>query len=364
MANLTDFFGSPGDLDKNLSENTKYTLMLADNEVLKFDLATYEFKLINRDLLPIALTKADERMLVAALKEWLQNRAIQVGRSHKDKILKACGLSGVNDLYMLISQYRALSLTDNYWIKGLEEDVSYSEVNLFDNPFSKAMFPVALVGIGDLTLRNATPELNQRGVMAKAFCRTPAGIYLYKTGDAKKLRAECFASKIASYCGMYSVVYKNVRKATAACTRCKLETSKTLNWVPARDFIAVGVNPSAPALKFSPQRYYEMRIFDYIAGNIDRHNENWSFEVDNANNILGLSKLYDFDNCFIASDTEVSGIDLKPLEQAAIESFKAMNTQDYFTSVKGYLRSCKQKDKDLAAYTLRRIEVLERSVRL
>lgn len=357
MMKLTDVFGSTGDEGSALLKCTKYTLMFAESVVLHFDLATHEFHLVNRSLLPIALTRVQDRAMVSALKEWLQNRAIQVGRSHKDKILKVCGLSSTADLYTLISQYRALSLTDNYWIRGFDEGCTYSEVNLHTNPFSRAMFPVALTGEGELTLKDATPELNQRGVMAKAYHRETSGIYLYKTGESRKLLIECFASRVAEHCNMSSVSYRRVHLGKHECVRCKLETSTELNWIPARDFSIAGVNPVALALKLSPKRFCEMRIFDYITGNMDRHNENWSFEVDNDNNILGLSKLYDFDNCFLAPENYASQIDLKPLRQAAIECFIFLNDPSYFRRLEGFLGSSKQ--RKLADYVAQRVSVLK-----
>lgn len=351
---VTDAFNSA---DISLCRGTRYTLMLADNAVLHFDLATSKYRFVDRSLLPVALVRTAADSIVPALKEWLLNRAIQVGRSHKDKILKVCGLSGSADLYTLISQYRALSLTDNYWIRRYDENCAYSEVNLHTNPFSKALFPIALTGVGDLSLRDATPELNQRGVMAKAYRREDSGIYIYKTGKSHKIQIECFASRVAEYCGMYSVIYRNVHLGKYDCVKCKVETSPQLNWVPARDFITAGVDAVRLALMTVPQRFYEMRIFDYITGNSDRHNENWSFEVDNSNGILGLSKLYDFDNCFTAAENDPSQIDLKPAHTAALEAFASLGEPDYFRRLEGFLGSSKQ--RNLADYVMRRVHILK-----
>lgn len=354
MIKLTDVFSSTG---SGLVRDTGYVLMLADEVVLHFDLATLECSVINKSLLPVALMNVNKSFLVPALKEWLQNRAIQVGRPHRDKILKVCGLSGTADLYTLISQYRALSLTDNYWVRKYDECCTYSDVNLYTNPFSRALFPIALTGKGELSLRDATPELNQRGVMAKAYRREDSGIYIYKTGDRCKIIAECFASKVAEYCSMYSVRYSHTHLGKHDCVKCKIETSPQLNWIPVRDFSSVGVNPVALALETSPQRFYEMRIFDYITGNSDRHNENWSFEVNNFNDILGLSKLYDFDNCFTAKENDSSQVDLKPLKFAAIEAFRAIGNAQYFSRLEGFLGSTKQ--RTLADYVMHRVLVLK-----
>lgn len=158
---------------------------------------------------------------------------------------------------------------------------------------------------------------------------------------------------------MYSVIYSHVHLGKHSCVKCKLETSYHLNWVPARDFSTAGINPIKLALKLTPQRFYEMRIFDYITGNSDRHNENWSFEVDNFNRILGLSKLYDFDNCFIAGEMDPSQIDLKPAYLAATEAFRALGDSNYFKRLEGFLGSSKQ--RDLADYVMHRIRILQQS---
>ncbi len=336
-----------------------HTLMLAEQEVFHFDMTTYEYEMIDRSLVPHAISRASGN-LVYALRTWLQERAIQVNRSNKDKILKACGMSGAYDILTLITRYRALSLLDNYWIKGYDEDVRYADVNLYENSFSRAMYSVALYGAEGITIQGATPEINQRGTMAKAYKRTNGGIYLYKTGIADKIRTELFASKVAQYCGMSSVEYHNVHTKHSNCVRCRLETSTQIGWIPAKDITNSGRNPVELAKELSPQRYHEMRIFDYIAGNTDRHNENWAFEVNNRNRILGLSRMYDFDNCFCADDTTTSHIDLKPLKKAALQSFPVIGDAQYFTRLKGFLRSCRQ--RDLAAYVLERVRILEQSI--
>lgn len=334
-------------------------LMLADSDVVVFNLSNYSYKIVNQSLLPVALRCVNSGAFVSALLDWFKMRAIQVSRKNRDKILKCSGFSSDHDMITLLVRYRALSLQDNYWVRGVSELVRYSDVNLYQNSFSKGMFSVALFGVAGLTINGSTPEVNQRGCMAKAYKRTATGVYLYKTGSISKIKAELFASRVAEYCDMYSVRYKQVTTSNHVCVRCKLETSESLSWVHARDFQHGGISPVELALKLSPRRYHEMRVFDFIVGNIDRHNENWAFEVDNENRVLGLSKMYDFDNCFLADKDTVSHIDMQLLCTAAIASFKYL-PRAYFTRVKGYLRSqTYSSNSKFARYTLDRISYLE-----
>lgn len=335
-------------------------LMLGNNFVVRFNISSYEYQILNPSLVPFAIRNViNSPAFVSALMDWFKGRAIQVSRVNRDKILKASGFSGGNDIYTLLIRYRALSLLDNYWVRGIDEQISYADVNLYQNSFSKVMFDIALLGAEDLTISDATPEVNQRGCMAKAFKRESDSIYLYKTGSMDKIRAEVFASNVAQYCGMSSVIYKQVTTAHHVCVKCKLETSPSIGWLHARDVIQGGVSPVDLAIQLSSYQYHEMRVFDFITGNIDRHNENWAFEFDNMNTILGLSKLYDFDNCFAADSNTVSQIDMQPLKLAALDSYNCLKSP-YFGRLKGYLRSqLKTSNSGFANYVLDKVLYLE-----
>ena len=321
------------------AQANEFEFMLAEQLIAKLDLTTHNCVVLNRDLLPYALYKVDSSVIYDALIRWIQQRTLPVSRKHSTSILKACGLSGVSDIEVLLRNFHALSLTDNYWFKEANSNLTYESINLYDTSFNE-LVTVALHGELNLSLRDNSPDLNLRGNLAKCYKREDSGIYLYKTSHQERVYAEVFASKLALHCGFDAVRYVQTHHKKKLCSKCPLETTAQISWVPARDITLAGIDPKSAALKLSPVRFYQMLVFDYIAGNIDRHNENWSFEMDNSGRLIGLSKLYDFDNCFLADSKTTSLITLHPLLQDAVFSANILRlTDEWFNKVYGFLNS-------------------------
>ena len=82
-------------------------------------------------------------------------------------------------------------------------------------------------------------------------------------------------------------------------------------------------------IRLDPVTYYGMNILDYLIGNIDRHQENWGFMVDNSTNEpVALYPLMDFNQSFKMYDSidggkclTVHGLETSQRE-AAIEAVK------------------------------------------
>lgn len=69
----------------------------------------------------------------ADLNDWWINRSIPASRSGLRNILETLGITTPS---ALLTRCYGLSLSDQYWIKPENADVSWSKVNFFENPFS------------------------------------------------------------------------------------------------------------------------------------------------------------------------------------------------------------------------------------
>lgn len=331
------------------SEPTRYELCLADNTALTFDTATHSCTVVNRDILPVALYRVDSTQMYSAIVDWLIRRALPVSRQNYEGIIKSAGLSSNTDTLSLITTYHALSLVDNYWIRSVGSDVKYSDVNLYLNHFSD-LLAVSLLGGKPLTITGTTPDINQRGCMAKCYSREPDGIYIYKYSKySEKIYAEVFASRIAQVCGFDTIAYTLVYKRKKLCSKCHIGTSKEIGWVSASEISLAGYNPKELALNLSPNRLYQMFLIDYLTGNIDRHNENWSFAMDNSGRILGLTPLYDYDNCFLADENTISKVTLHKLRVDAQLAMNKLPDSDEILE-RAHLFINSNKDTDNACY--------------
>lgn len=78
------------------------------------------------------LTPPGGRLSVDMLRKWWNRRAVPIGQGNMKRILLDQGICSTQE-YML--KNCGLSLTDHYWIKPVESDLTWERVNLFTNPF-------------------------------------------------------------------------------------------------------------------------------------------------------------------------------------------------------------------------------------
>ena len=100
-----------------------------------------------------------------AMKKWWHGRKISNSRSGIRDILEGLGIP---DAMPLVLGSMGMSLSDHYWIRPTDSDISWEEVNLFDNPFSDDLGDV-LFGMMDATwgLDLTSPDGTTDGVLKK-----------------------------------------------------------------------------------------------------------------------------------------------------------------------------------------------------
>ena len=68
-----------------------------------------------------------------AVKKWWYGRKIPNSRSGIRDVLEGLGIP---DAMPLVLGSMGMSLSNHYWIRPTDSDISWEDVNLFDNPFS------------------------------------------------------------------------------------------------------------------------------------------------------------------------------------------------------------------------------------
>jgi hypothetical protein len=90
----------------------------------------------NRHLMPWGLGDGDD-----GLYGWLERRALPHNRKNAARIARALGFAP-GDLEAAYSVTMGLSLNDSYWTPAAGSTSSFADVNLYENPFSEALFSV------------------------------------------------------------------------------------------------------------------------------------------------------------------------------------------------------------------------------
>ena len=230
--------------------------------------------------------------------------------------------------------YHAVSLTDVYWVRKQGENVSYKEINLYDNPLNNAVVELSLKGRQmTVTNRELAPDLSTRGCFPKAWIRGEGGFKLLKDGGEDAVRRELLASKICQCFDIPQVKYTQGFYEDQIVSESEIITSKDRSMVSKFAFDIYAVNNDIDTIEvcmdLDPVTFYGMNILDYLTGNTDRHPENWGFFVDNkTNECISLYPIMDFNQCFLAYDT-IDGANCQTLyprritqREAAIEAVK------------------------------------------
>ena len=270
---------------------------------------------------------------------WCASRVLSLDRTYAKEIMNSLGVSQAvtdQDRAQISLSYHCVSLNDVYWVRTEGEAVTFTELNLYDNPLNEALIPLPLKG-KHLTVTNQelAPDLSTKGCFPKAWIRTGNEFRLLKDGGEDVVRRELLASKICQCFDIPQVAYEEYFYDGEVVTQSTIVTSKRYSMVSKMAYDVYAINNDLDTIeeciRLDPIAYYGMNVLDYLVGNTDRHPENWGFLIDNeTNRPVSLYPLMDFNMSFQAYDT-LDGANCQTVDsrrctqrEAAIEAVQAI----------------------------------------
>lgn len=127
---------------------------------------------------------------VLSLSKWWDQRSIPASRTGLQRLLDSAGL---DDARALLTRSYGLSLSDQYWIRPEGSDVSWEDVNFFDNGFSDEVGRLLLgmeVGMGEIDLMS--PDNTSDGNLVKMWRDEGDGCFTLLKGGSPPFRQEPF----------------------------------------------------------------------------------------------------------------------------------------------------------------------------
>ena len=255
---------------------------------------------------------------VTEFQHWCASRMLSLDRTHAKAILNAIGaLQNPTDADRanIALSCHCVSLTDVYWVRERGDDVTFAQINIYENSLNEAIVELSLKGKA-LTVTNQeliTPralahDLSTRGLFPKAWIRRGDSFILLKDGGADTVRRELLASAVCRCFDVPQVLYEPGEYGGEPISQSPIVTSIERSIITMRAFEIRCMNEDLDYLeevkKLDAHAYYGMNILDYLTGNVDRHMENWGLWVDNRINApICLHPLMDFNQCFGAYDT-------------------------------------------------------------
>lgn len=239
----------------------------------------------------------------ANINDWIDGRQIAKHRVSIERLMRELGLTTRHDF---IAMARCLSLTDTFWMKRADEEVTWNEVSLYRNPFDDVIARIAFDGTGMCGQRNSptSPEYATSGSFAKCWVREEGEISLLKRGSSGYANAgfepysEVLAAQLLDAASIDHVPYAVVNYHGKLASKCPLFTSEDAGFVAVHRFFAEPFDvPDMLAFcekHGAEESFREMVVMDAVMANVDRHAGNYGFLVDNATGeVLRMAPLFD-----------------------------------------------------------------------
>ena len=257
---------------KNEDYNFTGYLMYKDKEIAEIKDTNF-IKSLEDKLLPIIMINKN----IGSFESWLQTRVIDTHRTNTRQIRRRLSVRTEVPKEIVIKA-RAVSITDNYWLKWDNESITYNEVR---SRLSDGLNTVALYGNtieSNFTDSDISPELTNIGSFEKCWKLIDGHWYMIKKGSYKENFAEVLVSNIALSLGFKAVEYEAIDDGKLV--KCKdFTNSGEVDFEPmfsfVRDYWEVDDSIKIIDELGYMQDFLDITFMDALCYNIDRHTFNF-----------------------------------------------------------------------------------------
>ena len=244
---------------------------------------------------------------------WLASRAIDAHRPNSRLLKKALRLAERDDISTVLSVH-AVTVTDTYWIKDANSDLTWEDVRFKKDYFSTLALKgdyssFAVAGAS----RNAhTQELTNIGSFEKCWRLKDSVWWLYKQADALELFSEYFISLLGKRLGFDMAEYvpcsDYVRPKTRAIKTRDFTNGASVNFEPLYAIMGEDVENYIRTYNVLEQfgqdvasDYVSIVFMDALCANPDRHSFNLGVLRDvDTGKVLRLAPNFDNNMALIA----------------------------------------------------------------
>jgi hypothetical protein len=241
----------------------------------------------------------------ADLNQWWGGRSIPASRSG---LREALGILGVSSSAALIEKCYGLSLSDQYWMKPENAELSWDSINFFENDFSKDIGEILFGNVPKGELNLVSPDNTSDGWLRKKWIIAEGKRFLKKGGSGVFEQEPCNEVIASAVCRRLGIPHANYTLSVENGKTYSLSEnfiSKNTELIPAWRIVKTlerrGGKFShflrcAEELGISDLRepLYKMLTLDFIIMNEDRHLGNFG-AVRNADTLkwIGFAPIYD-----------------------------------------------------------------------
>ncbi len=246
------------------------------------------------------------------LSGWFKNRGIPSWRDKLDLLLHRLNINAPCEL---LDKAFGLSLSDQYWLKKVNTNIKYEDINFFDNDFDYAPFMEASLSKNSKMIQNAsslkTPNNTTDGMLKKAWIIENGTRYLLKGGYKNETLQpfnEVLASEICKRLGFdhadYTIdIYKDMVVSKCPCfitsdtelITCNQIKNDMKKYDNVKDYEEYIKKLEKEGIKDARTKIENMYILDFLIMNEDRHLNNFGI-IRDVNTLKWLDVAPIFDN--------------------------------------------------------------------
>ena len=246
------------------------------------------------------------------LSQWFKERGIPSWRDKLDLLLYRLNISAPCEL---LDKAFGLSLSDQYWLKPLNSNIKYKDINFFDNDFDYAEFMEASLSKNGSYIKNArvfiTPNNTTDGMLKKAWIIENGTRYLLKGGYKNETLQpfnEVLASEICKRLGFDHVEYTLDTYKDTVVSKCPCFITKDTELITCHqirndmkrhdsveDYEEYIKKLENEGIKDARIKIENMYILDFLIMNEDRHLNNFGI-IRDVNTLKWLDVAPIFDN--------------------------------------------------------------------
>lgn len=277
--------------------NQNYLIMSKDIQVAKW--TNGELTVLNENLLPLYLRRVHNADM------WLETRAIDSHRANSRLLKKALRLQEKDDVSTVI-HVNGATITDTYWIKSPDSNLTYDDVRFDSDYFSR----LALKGNYDSFNKAAnskytkTPELTNVGSFEKCWKLIDGKWWIIKCANHNEQFSELFTYELGKALGMKMAHYE---RGNMAVKSLDFTDGGEIIFEPALAFMGDNDDYKDVVEKLKEicpeaiEDYIKMIFLDAIVANPDRHTANFGLMRDAENGkLLGFAPCFDHNMALIS----------------------------------------------------------------
>lgn len=288
----------------NMQYSDIYEIMNKDKQAARFSLDTYRISEIF-DKLPYGCS-------ISSLKQWLESKFIFPCAIDSEKFFRHINTITLADK---IRTFHCISLNDTFWVRHINDNISWGDVSPFTHNYSKAISVYSLDGLLEQDHNNEcySPVIGTDGSFPHTwvkdkdnnitFIKASSKYTLGGMNSGREPYSEYYASQLCDRLRFnhvrYSIEYHTRQdKKVDTITKCKCFTTEQYGAVTASALRLSSYESIISFCKTLNKKSYDtildMLLLDCLTLNTDRHLGNIEFIMDNESlSIQEIAPIYD-----------------------------------------------------------------------